>query len=263
MGLLWLLTEPFRCVCNPGYVFIPAHVSSPGLYGNMSAHEFNLNATGISVEGYKWSATFTNSAAFTGGKDDTPYSYIKPEDITKGEQALEPNVKQQALNVLNAQIKTTEHWVQTPICVTKDTTDGTPDEVTKSFHVTVSTTCSGEAYDTQAVETAAAQDLTTVANSEFKGAYQPLGEITTTITGVQVLDKQHGTLAVSFTSSGTWVYHFTSAQKMHLAQLISSKSVEDAQKLLLQQADIEHVTITLTHSFWIWNTIPTDLQKIT
>lgn len=106
------------------------------------------------------------------------------------------------------------------------------------------------------------QKLTATAKSELVEGYQLLGKIATTITGVQVVEQQKGTLSVSLLSQGTWVYQFTGAQKQRLAQLISGKSIEDAQKLLLQQEPVEHVTITTMHGFWLWNTVPADVNKI-
>jgi VCBS repeat-containing protein len=132
----------------------------------------------------------------------------------------------------------------------------------QNFHVTVTATCSGEVYDSQMVQTAAASDLTTAATSELGENAQLLGQIATTITGVQVLNHQQGTLAVSLTAEGRWAYQFTDEQKQSLTRMISGKSVQDAQTLLSRQAHIEHVTITTAHSFWLWNTIPTDLKKI-
>ncbi len=44
--------------------------------------------------------------------------------------------------------------------------------------------------------------------------------------------------------------------------MISGKSVEEAQTLLVQQPTIEQVTVTTRYTFWIWDTIPTDVKKI-
>ena len=250
------------CICDPGSVSIPAHVSSPGAYGNMPVGAFHINASGLTIQKVRWSATFVNSTAFTGGGNGTPYTVVQQSDITAGEQALAPTVRQSALSALNAKVSSSEQWVQTPTCTTTPTTDGTVGKAVQNFHVTVAATCSGEVYDTQAVKTAAAQNLTALAQSELGNAYQLLGAISTTINKVQVANQQQGTLTISLTSEGTWVAHFTNAQKLHLAQLIEGKSIADAQKLLSQQGGIGHATIALMHSFWLWNKLPTDPNKI-
>jgi len=108
----------------------------------------------------------------------------------------------------------------------------------------------------------ATRELTIAASSELGVHYQLLGEIATTITGVQVLNKRQGILTVSLRAVGIWVYRFTNAEKQRLALMISGKRVEEAQTLLVQQSAIEQVTVTTMYSFWIWNTIPTDVKKI-
>jgi VCBS repeat-containing protein len=124
-------------------------------------------------------------------------------------------------------------------------------------------TCSGEVYNTQAVEGAASQRPFTMASNELGEGYQLVGEISTTITSVQVVESQLGTLSTSMFSQGTWAFQFTSTQKQRLAHLISGKSISDAQKLLLQQRHIEHAMISIMYGFWFWNTLPTDEGKIT
>jgi VCBS repeat-containing protein len=108
----------------------------------------------------------------------------------------------------------------------------------------------------------ATRELTIVASSELGMHYQLLGEIATTITEVHVLNKRQGTLTVSLSAIGKWVYRFTDVEKQRLAQMISGKHVEEAQTLLVQQSSIEQVTVTIRYSFWIWDTIPTDVKKI-
>lgn len=242
--------------------YFHAHAASPGSSGNIWAHTFVLYNGWTDKNGNKWGGSFTNTTAFTGGQNSGSYSYVKPEDITSGEQALESGAKQQTLTTLNAEMRPGEQWVQAPGCAAHGTSDGRPNQAVASFHVTVSATCAGEVYDSQVVETAAGQALTTLANQQFGGNYKLRGKITSTINRVQVTDQHKGTLAITLTSVGTWAYAPTSDQKLHLAQLISGKSVAEAQKLLMQQANITRATIVLDHSFWIWNTLPTNLHNI-
>jgi len=239
-----------------GIAYFRAHVASPGSRGNIPAHAFQA----VTYDGL-YSASFSNVTPFTGGQDAGPYTFVQQTDITAGEQALTSTVKQRTLAALNAKVPPNDQWVSTPTCTPKATADETAGQRVQSFHVTVTESCSGEVYNIQTVKAAAAQALTTIAQSELGQGYQQLGEIATTITGVQVVNTQ-GTLAISQLSRGTWAYHFTDAQKHHLAQLISGKSIGDAQKLLSQQADVEHVTITTAHGFWLWNTVPADTNKI-
>lgn len=239
-----------------------AHAASPGSSGNIWAHTFVLYGGWTDKNGNKWGGSFTNTTAFTGGQDSGVHSYVKPGDITSGEQTLEPGAKQRTLTTLNAEMRSGEQWVQAPTCSTQDTADGTPNQAIAGFQIVVSATCTGEVYSPQVVKTAAAQVLTNLALQQFGETYQPVGKITSTINGVKVRNQHTGTLVVTLTSTGTWGYALTSDQKHSLAQLISGKSIAEARKLLLRQANITRVTIILDHSFLIWNTVPTDVRKI-
>lgn len=238
--------------------YFRAHVSTPGSYGNIPAHGFYL----VVPNGLGNSAVVYNTNPFTGGQDAGPYAFVQQNDIATGEHTLALTVKQSTLGALDAKLAASEIGVQIPACTTSATADGTVGEKVQNFHVMVTVTCSSEVYDTKAVQAAAAEELTTAASSELDGHYQVLGKIATTITGVQVVNKQQGTLAVSLIAEGKWVYQFTDAQKRRLAQMITGKSVQDAQALLLQQSSVERVTVTTAYSFWIWNTIPADANKI-
>lgn len=242
--------------------YFHAHAASSGSSGNIWAHTFVLYNGWTDKNGNKWGGSFTNTTAFTGGQNNGSYSYVKPEDITNGKQALESDAKQQTLTVLNAEMKPGEQWVQTPACVTHDTSDGIPNQVATTFQVTVSATCTGEVYDPQEVGTAAGQALVALANQQYAGNYTLHGKITSTINRIQVTDQRKGTLAITLTSVGTWMYSPTNDQRLYLVHLIRGKSLADAQKLLMRQTDITHVAIVLNHNFWIWNAVPIDTHKI-
>ncbi len=238
--------------------YFRAHVSSPGSYGNIPAHGFYLGVP----HGLGNSAVLYNTTPFTGGHDKGSYAFVQQNDIAAGEHTLTSTVKQSTLDALHAKMAASEQWVQTPRCTRRATSDGTIGEQVQNFHVTVTATCSGEVYDTQTIQAVATRELTIAASSELGVHYQLLGEIATTITGVQVLNKRQGILTVSLRAVGIWVYRFTNAEKQRLALMISGKRVEEAQTLLVQQSAIEQVTVTTMYSFWIWNTIPTDVKKI-
>lgn len=242
-----------------GIAYFHAHVATPGAHGNIPAYAFHT----IDHGGTYISTEFYNVTPFTGGQDAGPFTFVKPNDVHLGEQTITTGTTLATRAALTAKRSASEQWATTPFCTQHATADATPGKRVESFHVTATVSCTGEVYDTQRAKTAAIQQLTARADNELGENYQLSGEIATTITSIQVAEKQHGTLNISLFAQGTWVYHFTNAQKQHLVQLISGKGIADAQKLLLQQDHIEHATITLMHSFWFWNTIPTDVAKIT
>lgn len=239
-------------------VYFRVHVATPGSHGNIPAYSFHYldNPTG------SYRAEFYNVTPFTGGQDAGPYTFVQQHDITVGEQKLTSTVEQGILATLPTKMVSNEQWVSSPICTSKAIANTAPGQRVQNFQVKATATCSGEVYDTQVVQMAATQEFTATAQSELGESYQLLGKIVTIITGVQVTNEQQGALSVSLLSKGTWIYHFTIAQKQYLVQLIRGKSIEIAQKLLLQQEHVEHVTIKTMYGFWIWNTVPTDMNKI-
>ena len=212
-------------------VYFPAHVAIPGAYGNMPTYAFHY----IDHPGQNYSAEFYNITPFTGGQNAGPYTFVQKNDIIAGEKTLTATAEQSVLSALLMKMSPMEQWVSAPICPSDATASKTPGQRVSAFQVAVVVVCSGEVYNTQEVQAIAAQALFAAEQHESGESYQLSGKITTTITGVQITDQKRGTLAVSLLSSGTWAYHFTEAQKQHLALLIAGESVDTARKLLLQQ----------------------------
>ena len=79
-------------------------------------------------------------------------------------------------------------------------------------------------------------------------------------TDTQVSDTCQGTIAISITAEGVWVYQFNDAQKHALAKLIAGKKKGVAQSLLLQQPGVEKIDIQLSGSDKV--TFPAALNQI-
>ena len=240
-------------------VYFHAHVVTPGAQGNIPAYAFHY----IDHPGQNWHAEFYNVTPFTGGQNAGPYTFVQQNDISTGKQTLTPTAELSTFATLLIKRSANEQWVSTPTCVPNATTDHNPNDRVRQFQVTVAATCSGEVYNTQIVKEAASQRLATIASNTLAKGYQLAGNISTTITNVQVVENQQGTLSISVRSQGTWVFQFTRFQKQQLLHLIRGKSASDAQEALLRQKHIAHVTIVITYGFWLWNTLPTDEGKIT
>jgi hypothetical protein len=239
-------------------VYFQAHVSSPGSYGNIPVGAFYS----VSTHGSEY-AVLVNTTPLTGGQNAGPYSFVQQKDITAGEQALTPKATQSALAALHAQMLAGETWIEAPVCATISSSDKAVNERVKNFQVLVTATCTGEVYNTLTIDAVADQQFTALAYSRFGANYQLLGEVATTLIKVQVLDKKEGSLTVSLTSQGRWVYQFSAAEKQAMARIISDKGIAEARQLLLRQANVEGVTISTMYGFWIWNTIPANINKIT
>jgi hypothetical protein len=240
-------------------VYFHAHVVTPGAQGNIPAYAFHY----IDHPGQNWHAEFYNVTPFTGGQNAGPYTFVQQNDISIGEQTLAPAAELSTFATLLTKRSANEQWVSTPTCVPNMTTNHNPNDRVQQFQVTVTATCSGEVYNTLIVKNAASQKLAMLASNTLGKGYHLAGNISTTITTAQVVKSQQGMLSISVLSQGIWVFQFTQIQKQRLIQLVRGKSTSDAQKLLLRQEHIAHVTIVIMYGFWLWNTLPTDEGKIT
>ena len=90
--------------------------------------------------------------------------------------------------------------------------------------------------------------------------YAPVGNITTTLTSATLTDAKSGTITLTVSAEGLWVYQFTAAQKQSLAKLIVGKTKSQAQSQLASQPGIAHVEITLSGG--TNDTLPADVNKI-
>jgi hypothetical protein len=122
--------------------YFRAHVVAPGSRGNMSVRGFY--AIDKPTPSSATIAEFYNTTAFTGGQDAGSYAFVQQNDITAGEQALTPTVKQSTLAALNAKASSNDQWASAPTCTPNATADETPGQRVQNFHVTVTVNCSGE-----------------------------------------------------------------------------------------------------------------------
>lgn len=240
----------------------PATVLTVGASGNIPVNQFQV-VEQTTVAGIVWHALFVNVTDFTGGTDPTHYAYVQQADITQGQHNLEVAAKQQATTSLLTQAKTGEQWVQNASCTVSDSSDAKDGDTKSSFTVTDTASCTGEVFDPTNVQMAAKQALTSLATQNLGDTYQLTGLPDAMVSSIQLTDKAQGTMTVTVVASGWWLYHPSITMQKILAKQISGKSIGDAQKLLMHQGNIVKVTITLTHIFWIWNTIPNDTGKIT
>jgi serine/threonine protein kinase len=201
-----------------------------------------------------------NSSAFSGGKDQQNYTFVRRSDINSAAHDLETAKAPNAQQAVQGQVHTHEQLVGTPQCQPKVTYDHAAGEVANTVTVAVTFTCSGEAYDQQGAFVAASQWLKQDAAQNPGAGYVLVGNIVTKQTDVQVSDTSQGTIAVSITAEGVWAYHIDDTQQDALAKLIAGKKKGIAQALLLRQQGIAGIDMQLSGSDQ--GTLPTDLSHI-
>jgi serine/threonine protein kinase len=229
---------------------IPAHAVQPGTHGNIAASDMNQP-----YEGY----TINNPAAFTGGQDAQTYTVVQQSDIDGAATPLENSLTSSAQQQLQGQVHSNERLVDSPICNSNVTSDHAAGDRATTVTVSVTVTCTGEAYDYDAALSTAAQWLMQDATQSLGPDYSLVGNVTSTLTQAQLADATQGTIMISVHASGLWLFQFNDTQKQHLAQLIAGKSEQDAQAQLLQQMGVAQAGISLSNG----NTLPTSSNQIT
>jgi VCBS repeat-containing protein len=123
------------------------------------------------------------------------------------------------------------------------------DEATQ-LTVRLDENCTGQTYDTQAVQTFLTQALAQEAARQAGPGYTLSGAVQ--VTGVSVTsslakDQQHeGMLVLLIRGTGTWAYQFSDEQLRQMAQLIAGKSREQAITVLLEQRGVSQVAMTVS-----------------
>ena len=189
-----------------------------------------------------------NPQAFTGGQDGYNQSVVQQSDINNAHdqaKSLEPGLTQNAQNSLQAQVQKNEQLVDSSQCTSDYSYDHAVGDVAKSVTATITVTCTGEVYDQQGAWAMAAQWLKQDAAKNPGPGYTLVGKVVTMQTKAQVSDANQGTIAVSVTAEGIWVYQFTAAQEQALAKLLVGKKKTEALSLLLQQQGVSKADIQL------------------
>ena len=91
--------------------------------------------------------------------------------------------------------------------------------------------------------------------------YALVGKVVTTQTQAEVSNADQGTIAVSVTAEGVWVFQVSDAQKLALVKLVAGKKKGIVQSLLLQQQGVSKVDIQLVGGDG--DTFPRNSGKIT
>lgn len=235
-----------------------AHAATAGSVGNIPAYDISItqtNNTGT-IKVY-------NTQAFSGGQDARTYPIVQQSDISAVASSLEPTLQQSVQSALQGQLHVSEKMVATPNCTAKVASDKGVGAAVSSFNVTVTETCTGEAYNPVPAQAMAATLLQTQTTGSLDPRYALVNTVTTTVSQVAVSDSKHHTLSMTVAASGRWGYSFNTAQQQALVKLIAGKSQQDAQTLLAQQTGVSAVAITIAGTFLFWNALPTNLDHIT
>ena len=214
-----------------------ARAANPGKTGNIAANT-PLHAdlpSRVSVQ---------NPAAFSGGADAQSVHIVAQNDIDRVLTDLRKKLMQQAEQQLQSQLVSGE------IMATKPTSNETPRSnfpvgaQTDQVQVTLSIQESVPVYKpTVAVEIAATL-LSNQANHTLGTKFRRMGDITK-VGDPNVTDVTNGTIHLSVTVHGTWVYNFSPTQTDQWRQAMRGLTPAAAQAYLRAQKGISDVHIEL------------------
>jgi serine/threonine protein kinase len=218
------------------HTIVPAHAVNAGQSGNIAANDINQPYQGYTV---------SNEAAFSGGQDAKTTTVVAQSDIDTTVTSLETTLTPEVKQALSGKLKANERSFGNPQCNPTVTSNHPVGDEATNVTVSVLMTCTIETYDNDGTQAMAKRLLSNQAATNPGADYGLTGNITTTIGQPTLADPAHGTISLSVTAEGVWVYQWSDAQKQNLARLVAGRSTQDAKRLLLEQKGVSAANILL------------------
>jgi ABC-type amino acid transport substrate-binding protein len=229
-----------------GATLAAAHVVEFGTIGNISTLGFQNQCNDISNCGQAPVHDIFNDSPFTGGADPQTYTFVQQSDIDNAANDLISANSPNAQQVLQGQVQPNERFIGTPQCSPKTSENQSAGNHVSQVTVTVSFTCSGEAYDYDGALKLAQYLLKQHVQQAYPTIpYALVGTITTTMQNPSLTDASSGTVTMTIEASGTWVAQFDTNLKQALAQSIAGKTEPQAQAILKAQPGVKTASIQL------------------
>jgi hypothetical protein len=199
---------PGQDASNPGTANVPAHVVQAGPIGNLppvnngdAGFYYCTNCPNGNVQGYE----IENDSAFSGGGNSQSVTTVQQSDIDNAANALEAANAPHPQQIFQAQIRTNERLINSAQCKPDVSSNHAAGEQATSVTITVTFTCTGEAYDQMAALALAQQLLMKQAKGQFGPHYTLQGFVAATVASAVLTDTKRGTIALTVNTSGTWV----------------------------------------------------------
>jgi hypothetical protein len=207
-----------------GETTVLAHSVNYGVNGNIASLTINTTLSA--------SIFVKNTGQFTGGQDARNFSIVAQTDIARLTATIKTSLAQSMAGALKTNVQPQEQLYVFP-CMPSVTPDHQPGDEATTVKVTVSETCAGAIYNSQKLQTIAAQLLTNKALAQIGAGYTV---IDTSITKVK-LNATTGIVAL--TCQGTGVYQLSQHEQNQLKKLIAGKSKQEALQLILHTSGIQ------------------------
>jgi hypothetical protein len=227
-----------------GQMTIPAQAVLAGPGGNSAAGTIYGPCCRLNVSAV--------SSAFSGGALARDYPTVTEQDIQAVVAHLTTGLNQSAQAALQTQVHADETLITPVPCQVQVTPDHLPGEEATQVRITVSETCSGTAYQTQAFHTQVTQMITQQAHQQLGDGYTLQGAVQATITRVS---RQGQQITLQTTIAAPWGYQFTGGQQAQIKAQIAGKDKAQALQLLLHTPGVQ--TVSIDHA-----SVPTDQGHI-
>ena len=228
-----------------GYTTVAAHAVIAGPAGNMAGSAIYGPCCRLNVSAV--------NSAFTGGQVARDYRTVTPQDINTVAASLTKSLMQGEQAALQTQVLSDETLITSLPCQHSITPDHRPGEEAAWVAITVSETCTGMVYNTQAMQSRFQQLVRQQATTQLGEGYALSGPITATVT--QATRKTNRTIVVQAHLASMWSYHFTNQQEHRLLTSLAGKSRNAAITILLHTPGIQSVSVSST-------ILPADIEQI-
>ncbi|HJT59935.1 MAG TPA: hypothetical protein VJ761_25730 [Ktedonobacteraceae bacterium] len=228
------VTIPAASLQQVGVASIAAHARQAGRQGNLPALAINLAVSGDLLA--------KNLSAFSGGSNARDYPAVVKRDLATVTAQLHQQLTQrlpQAFAVAPGEAITLTH------CTWRASVDHAAGQEATAVTEQARQTCTGVAYDPQALEQAATAAFTTATRPGKH--YGLVGTVQTHVISVSPV--------VTVSIGGIWVYQPSKEEEQQLAEQLAGDSQAQAQACLLATGWISHATIPASH-------LPTDPAQV-
>ncbi len=224
---------PAGTLATNGQATVPAHAVQAGPGGNIQAATLYGPCCRVNV--------LVTNAAFRGGQPARDYPMVSQQDITAGATDLKTSLEQSVQAALHTQVHADETLLTPVQCTQQVTPDQQPGAEAAQVSITVTETCHGSVYSTQAYQTAVMQIASQQAQKHLGADYVMQGDVQTRIT--QATPTGQGTVLLQVNIAATWQYQFTAAEQEQIKQRVAGKSKDQAIHALLHVPGVQTVSI--------------------
>jgi hypothetical protein len=229
-----------------GHTTVTAHALLAGPAGNIQGGDVYGPCCRVNV--------LVANSAFTSGQNARNYHMVQHSDIDGVTNDLKASLLQSAQAAFQQQTQPGETLLTPLPCTRTSMPNHAAGTEAAQVQVSLTVTCTGMVYNTQAMQQQVTQITTQEAIKQLGRGYSLSGTVNATIT--QATPKNNGSMAaLQVHIASTWSYHFTDQQQQRLMNSIAGKSRNTAISMLLHTPGVQSIAISSA-------TLPTDIQHI-